>query len=1292
MEFPFSYSSTNDSQKRRLSKKRNRRRLQMEQLESRRVLAAYISEFHFNPLFGDIQENQYLELRGEPGSFTPEGTYFVGIEGSNFLSEIGDVHSILDVSNIPFGANGLMVFLQAVKDPGGIGGPPPGYSVDPAANVLQGTNGFQGLPGSIFQADFARSHIEAGTSSYLLIQSDVAPTLTTDIDANNDGTPDGVYEDWKILDGFATVPFAENNNQFEPEIKRTYAPIVFSERGAGDSALPDASIIRTQQQSYAGRIGGSVGYAAHEWLTGNTREQEVNSFDFQFQHGEFGTPRPEAYGGRTLDHIGAPNWWGSFSGTVFEDTNENGTQDPGEMPLDGVTIRAQQRTEMPTFWETIEPNDYADETDISNISDFVTTVTTDENNIHLGFKNIATQDAASDAGEHVFSQEGVTFFNHLRRLRMDFYRPVRTVEIDVIGNDDNQATYGRLEGFNAAGESLGFVRSVGQGMDDRTTMRISLASDEIAWAVAYSDNLFLDSSEFGRFDSLRIEVPYVDETVVTDGKFSFTPLFNGSYDVSVVDAGDYAQTFPENLESQDVAIIDGSHVSQVNFGFELKTAATLADQNISFGELIEKDSIIANLPVELSYPGQEVELAIQTGDDNDQFSIENNTFDLLAAKGDFDFEAQDSFTLVVEVKDTSDAQLTSTATLNITIEDENDAPEVADQQATIPENSPAGTSIATLSATDQDSSNFSWSIAGGNVGGAFTIDPVSAAVTIANPNAVNFEVTPIFDLVIRATDDGDPAAAGDGTLQVRLTDLDEIPIVSEEDIVIGENTSPGGQVGFLQVIEPDAGENVTWRIFGGDAAKFLLIPQTGELRLANGSELDFETQPTLTFTAEATDSAIPPKTGAGTVTVSLIDLNDAPQFLAQDLGVAENSAPGTSAGRVNATDQDAGQSLTYEIIGGRDAAAVLIDATTGEFTLSEDANLDFETQPELHVAVQITDNFDPPANASQTLTIPIDDANDPPELPSNALSIDENSAPGTLLAIPVNDPDANDTHTFELLSQSQDWFELTSDKRQLQVKAGAVIDFETQPQSLVELKVIDQAGAEGTGTVTINATDANDPPVLSSPIPDVETESGQPFTYVFPADTFTDQDFGDVLTYTATASDGFPLPNWLSFDATNRRFSGTPSDSDIRTHGVRVNAIDGDREFAFDVFNIHVVSSNRWHNADLPEDVTGDGFVVPRDALIVINVLNTEGGIEVPLGSDPIFGLIDVNNDLFITPLDALIIINFLNDQAGGEGEGNTSGAPTFYGPLLPNGEAWLQEDEDDELLEKLALDALGGI
>jgi hypothetical protein len=112
--------------------------------------------------------------------------------------------------------------------------------------------------------------------------------------------------------------------------------------------------------------------------------------------------------------------------------------------------------------------------------------------------------------------------------------------------------------------------------------------------------------------------------------------------------------------------------------------------------------------------------------------------------------------------------------------------------------------------------------------------------------------------------------------------------------------------------------------------------------------------------------------------------------------------------------------------------------------------------------------------------------------------------------------------------------------------------------------------------------------------------------------------------------------------------------ADNRGYLINVNDLSLTPQFGMMVFSIAgatfqpVVPA---HNEDEPLDVNGDGSIVPLDALLVINELNTH------LFTDPATGRLvgppqgetrypDVTDDGFVTPVDALLIINYLNRPA----------------------------------------------
>ena len=104
--------------------------------------------------------------------------------------------------------------------------------------------------------------------------------------------------------------------------------------------------------------------------------------------------------------------------------------------------------------------------------------------------------------------------------------------------------------------------------------------------------------------------------------------------------------------------------------------------------------------------------------------------------------------------------------------------------------------------------------------------------------------------------------------------------------------------------------------------------------------------------------------------------------------------------------------------------------------------------------------------------------------------------------------------------------------------------------------------------ITINNT--NDAPVVSNVIADQVTDEDVAFSFTVPANTFSDPDVGDMLTYSATLSDGSALPSWLSFDAATQTFSGTPLDGDVGIVDVRITATDTSNATVFDDFSVTV--------------------------------------------------------------------------------------------------------------------------
>lgn len=1220
-----------------------RRRLSSERLEPRQLMAAYINEIHFDPLFGTPDEDQYIELRGLPGERLSPGTYFVAIGGADGVHELGDIHTIFDLSNHTFGSNGIMVIMES-------GGQ---YAVDASAKLFKGTDGFKGIPDVPFLADSTNKRMRTGSNTFLLIRTNVAPKLTDDIDSNDDGQPEGAYLNWTILDGVGVFPWVESVFK-----QQSYAPIVFRERAVG-GGMPGATLVDTDSLAYVGRIGQSTGYLSGDWVAGNTVEFDDKSgspsWRFQLQHGVFGTPRPFSYGGRFLDHVGSSNWVGSIAGSIFRDDNSDGIQQASEPPISGIQVTSDLNGDtLPGYFtELIEPNNYVSGSDVTNISSNVTLVTAGSNNNHQSFKTRTQQLFGAPAGELVFSSEGVNFYNDSARLRMDFYRPAKSVSIDAIGDSNLSSTYGRLEIYNSAGQSLGFVRTAALGSGVRQRLSISSSGDDIAYAVAYSDNGFLNSSPFGRFDSLAITLR--EQTAISgeDGKYMLEHVTRGSYVVRA-DRGAYDLVFPAGTGTHSVTIDKYQAIANRNFGLLGNLPPSLDDQSYNVSEGISSGSPIAILPIKRGYPSQSLKATILSGDSQGLFRIDPSTRELIL-QGRLDFESRSSFALNVKIEDSVNAALNDTALIQIVVQDANEPPLVDQQVKSIPENSAALTIVTTAKAVDQDSGQagqYTWSIVAGNVDNAFAIDAVSGVITVVDGSKLNFESRSSYDLKVRATDKGSPVQFGEAIILVTVTDINEAPILDDKFLSIDERRPPGSIVGTLVARDPDANQTHNWQIVGGSgAALFQIGASSGELSVATGSSLDFESTSSFDLAIKVTDSGTPALTNSRTYTINIADINEPPVIGNAVFQIAENSAPDSVVGVISGTDEDAGQTLAFSISGG-DSGKFVIDAATGQLKVAQGAILDFESNPNLSFSVTARDNGPTPQSQTTTVTISLSNVNEPPGVITNVMSVPENSVAGYLGGrIEVTDPDVGDQLRFEIIEQTRNWMAVDAVLGDLTVLAGATIDFEGANQDIVKVRVTDSAGLAAIGTITIQASNVNDPPVSARPLANVAASAGQTFTYAIPNDAFTDQDVGDTRRYFATTNTGFPIPSWLTFNGTTGVLGGTPTLNDAGTLRLKFTAIDAAGASASTELVVDVQASPfPLHNAQKPTDVNNNNSVTALDALLVINHINSIGSTSVLPGTDPRGAWLDVNGDNSISGIDALLIINELN-RGSGEGE-----------------------------------------
>ncbi|QNP30989.1 cadherin domain-containing protein [Cylindrospermopsis curvispora] len=557
-----------------------------------------------------------------------------------------------------------------------------------------------------------------------------------------------------------------------------------------------------------------------------------------------------------------------------------------------------------------------------------------------------------------------------------------------------------------------------------------------------------------------------------------------------------------------------------------------------------------------------------SGADGDKFNIDSSTR-LLSFKTPPDFEAKGSaaganaYSVTVTATDRGGLTATQAVTVNVTDVVEIGNPPVITSGSTFPiaENS---TTVATIMATDVESSTLNYSISGGVDQNLFAIDPTTGALRFVT--APNFEApTDVgadnrYNLQIQVKDSDNNTVTKD--LIITVTGVNEAPSFNAPTATLsaGENTI---LVGTVAATDPDREDTLTYTLSGADAGKFDIDSTT--------QFLSFKTAPNFEAPGSAGGNntynvTVTARDGAGlttnqAVTINVTNVNEAPRFATPTatFSRAENT---TTVEIITATDPDGGDTLTYSLSG----------ADEGKFNIDSSTRLlSFKTPPDFEAPgsaagtntyrVTVTAKDAAGLTATQEVTVNVTDVvenGNPPLITSpSTFSIAENStAVGTIIA---TDADSN-TLTYSISGGAdRSLFTINANTGALSfVNAPNFEALGTDNIYNVQIGVTDGVNPV-TQDLIITVTNVNEAPSFTNttatfPVAENSTTVGT----IAPA---TDPDAGDTLTYTLSGADGdkFNIDSstrLLSFK-TAPNFEVPGSAAGTNAYSVTVTATDG---------------------------------------------------------------------------------------------------------------------------------------
>ncbi|KAK7162066.1 hypothetical protein R3I94_004651 [Phoxinus phoxinus] len=374
---------------------------------------------------------------------------------------------------------------------------------------------------------------------------------------------------------------------------------------------------------------------------------------------------------------------------------------------------------------------------------------------------------------------------------------------------------------------------------------------------------------------------------------------------------------------------------------------------------------------------------------------DGNRFAELVLDKPLDREQQAVHRYVLTAVDGGQPQRTGTALLVVKVLDSNDNAPTFDQSVysvSLRENSPVGTLVIQLNATDMDegqNGEIVYSLSSHNpprIRDLFNIDSRTGRIEVTGE--VDYEESSTHQIYVQAKDMGPNAVPAHCKVLVKLIDVnDNTPEISFSTVTesVSEQAAPGTVIALLSVTDRDSGENgqMTCELHGEVPFK-LKSSFKNYYTIVTDGPLDREKAESYTLTVVAKDKGVPSLSTSKSIKVHVSDENDnAPRFMqtVYDVYVTENNVPGAYIYAVSAVDPDVGQNayVTYSILeceiqGMSILTYVSINSENGYLYALR--SFDYEQIKEFSFMVHAKDSGAPELTANATVNVIIVDQND----------------------------------------------------------------------------------------------------------------------------------------------------------------------------------------------------------------------------------------------------------------------------------------------------------------------------
>ncbi len=618
-------------------------------------------------------------------------------------------------------------------------------------------------------------------------------------------------------------------------------------------------------------------------------------------------------------------------------------------------------------------------------------------------------------------------------------------------------------------------------------------------------------------------------------------------DVNIVDSHTYALVSGEGDEDNSSFTIDGNILkSNAIFNHETKDSHSIRIETTDIGgETFEKTFVItitdiSESPTDITLDNSDVDenqsagtligtlgstdedegenhiySFVNTGfyPDNEEFIISGNE---LSTDAIFNHELNSSYSIQIQTDDGNGGSYTKTFTINVG--DIPEAPTGIDISGnSIAENQSSGTSIGSLSTTDEDEGeSYTYSL----VSGEGDDDNAHFAIVgneLQSNSVFDFEAKASFSIRIQ-TDDGN-SGTHEEVLSISVNDANDNPTaIAIDDYFVDENQAINTVVGTISTEDQDSGDSHSYALVSGsgddDNGSFNIMSN----ELLTSESFDFEVKNSYSIRLQTDDG------NGGVLEEALLiginDGNDSPSDITLNTTMVDENIPlETVVGSFTAADQDTGESFTYSLVPGTG------DDNNDSFTIQSGelrsaSEIDYETTSSLSIRIEVEDSQG--ATYQKSFILSVTDQNDYPILEEQTFEVSEHALTGYEIGtIAVTDPDAGQSHVFDPLTGEIASLFAVSANGVLSVADNQYLNHEDLESVTFDVTVSDVAmgSLSTTAAITVNILDENDEPTDLA-VDNLTIDESLPTGSLVGLISSEDEDAADTHTYSLVSGSG----------------------------------------------------------------------------------------------------------------------------------------------------------------------------